>query len=66
MFNYGCRCDECVQADNDYKATLRASGDPPSHGLSGYNNYGCRCSICSDAMRRYQREYRARIAAGVA
>lgn len=53
--NYGCRCDECSEANNAYMSTFRRSRrgtlapDDPRHGTSnGYTNYGCRCQSCTE------------------
>ena len=61
--NYGCRCEECTEANRrrigrrraERMAQVRESGLPASveHGLSAYTNWGCRCEICSEANRRY-------------
>lgn len=62
-----CRCDLCVEANREYGRSLRARGEAPHHGKSGYMNYGCRCDVCkaahSEEMRRYKRGRRLRDAA---
>jgi hypothetical protein len=54
-YDQGCRCDECVQAQNQHHRELRAlraqrrPEDNPDlqHGtISTYNNHRCRCPAC--------------------
>lgn len=51
--DYGCRCDDCRQAEHAYRQSLRQRGlplDDPRHGTeNGYNHYGCRCDLCRTA-----------------
>ena len=52
--NYGCRCDECTEANrvrtarrrNERRAEAK-DPDDPRHGMySFYANHGCRCDKC--------------------
>lgn len=53
--NYGCRCEECREANavyqvgaNQRRKMRRLLGDvDATHGMSStYDNYKCRCSEC--------------------
>lgn len=53
--NYGCRCDECLDAHAAFvrEAKKRRAARPTPehvHGTpNGYGNYMCRCRPCTDA-----------------
>jgi len=64
--HYGCRCDECSEANSEWRkaqrARWRAAGCAPGkapprstavpHGtISGYTYWNCRCEPCARAMR---------------
>lgn len=54
MYGYGCRCDECREAQNSYMRRLSRDPSmrksPLRHGTSNaYSNYGCRCTACRAA-----------------
>lgn len=59
-YTYGCRCDDCREANRAYIAAKRdadyAAGLPegdPRHGRdSTYTNRGCRCTACTVAHKR--------------
>lgn len=57
--HYGCRCEECKEANRIRVAKRKKqryleTKDPndPRHGSSSfYSNHGCRCEKCSEAAR---------------
>jgi hypothetical protein len=64
--HYGCRCELCRKAHNDYqnarkiRLTKKITGNEPWHGTrTGYSYHGCRCKPCgaayslSERARRY-------------
>jgi hypothetical protein len=73
--HHNCRCDLCVAAYEEFRASCRVPkpevcgcGNPRctrrtrravQHGLSCYYRHKCRCTICVTAVRDYQRAYRA-------
>jgi hypothetical protein len=68
---YGCRCDECTDANRDrhqrktrerFRLTAANGGIAPvdNHGRSNYRNWGCRCPICVEANAEYCRQRRQR------
>ncbi len=65
--NYGCRCDECKQANAERalrrrKARLKEEPPPGSHGkYTTYSNWGCRCEFCLKAGSEHNKKnYRDR------
>lgn len=63
--HYGCRCDECTDANTAraHRRSLERRGETPppeSHGkASTYNNWSCRCDPCSVAKAAEQHERRS-------
>lgn len=69
--NYGCRCEECTDANTRRIKRRQAERyaapkdpDGPRHGkTSFYINHGCRCDKCKAAQSVQNAQYRARRAA---
>lgn len=56
LYQQGCRCEPCTQANRDSGRALRGK-EPPHHGtVSGYQNYGCKCELCREAGREFRRQ----------
>lgn len=55
--HYGCRCEECTEANRSRAAKRRAerklepkTPDDPRHGKATfYSNHGCHCEKCTAA-----------------
>jgi hypothetical protein len=66
--HYGCRCDECREANTrrklraDRNRWLRMTigeSEPSKHGkVSTYTNWGCRCEPCTTAQSQAYADYR--------
>lgn len=57
---YGCRCQLCVTAHNQYLLDV-AKRSPIRHGtMYGYKNQYCRCDACKEAVKTYFQGYRTR------
>ena len=48
-YRRGCKCRVCKKANTLEHNKLLTKGEPPNHGLSGYQNYNCRCPVCTKA-----------------
>lgn len=65
--NYGCRCDDCKEAQREAskkQAARRKARETPGHvhgTASGYTNYRCRCDLCKGAIREYARKRKERL-----
>lgn len=64
---YGCRCEECTEANRVRQKRLRKNRagtlapDDPRHGrYTTYSNWSCRCAECSRAWSAYNKEKRPR------
>ena len=63
--NYGCRCDECKEANRARTSRRRKerfaepkAPDDPRHGKSTfYSNHGCRCEKCTAAWSAECKRY---------
>lgn len=61
---YGCRCDACKLAWQQYTKRLRdrhreeAVPDHVHGTVNGYHYWGCRCDACRAAVNRAQRTRR--------
>ena len=63
--HYGCRCEDCTEANRKRVARRSAERnlepkDPndPRHGtISFYNNHGCRCDRCKAENSRVCKSY---------
>lgn len=61
LYNRGCRCFDCVDANRNYMRSYRQS--PPAQivvkpcGTKAAYNRGCRCDECAEANRDYQRQW---------
>jgi len=64
--HYGCRCEECTEANRKRVARRRAErtaapkdDNDPRHGsYSFYSNHGCRCDKCRSAASKTMKERR--------
>jgi hypothetical protein len=61
--NYGCRCDECTEANRvraERRRAERKGEGPPrdAHGSrSTYSNWSCRCGKCRSAVAVISEQY---------
>jgi hypothetical protein len=67
MYNKGCRCALCAEAqlrgcaDGRKERTERARRDPSlvPHSAAAYSNWGCRCEVCCTAAAEKRRREEA-------
>jgi len=61
MYNKGCRCLECKQANSDYRKAYRGKEKrlPAEHGERRMFVKGCRCKECSNANSEYSKALRS-------
>ena len=62
MYNTGCRCDGCKEANRSRNEKARRDAGvkpkvPATHGSHGMYAKGCRCGICTESKNAYNREY---------
>jgi len=60
--NYGCRCDECTEANRvrivRRRSSRKLSEFKGEHGKeSTYTNWTCRCKSCSEAHAKVCKAY---------
>lgn len=70
-YGFGCHCEDCKQANADYKAARREAKEEikkrktAQHGTRSMYVLGCRLECCAKANRDYQREWMALKSKGI-